>query len=173
MRMKTRRAAMKEYLRAATRMAKEMNKSCQRTCTLAHVRMPVRPRARMLSGSGSKRFLQLKPKMGSLWLLESLTFSCCSLEALGGSGCGCCVFPCSLKSLLLLLVAKERSGWGFEEREKEKGVREREEEKGKEWERGSEGFNPTNAFFITVLGFWEDENTRKEQKWRKSKWKLK
>lgn len=31
MRMKIRRAAIKEYLRAATRIAKEMNKSCPRT----------------------------------------------------------------------------------------------------------------------------------------------
>lgn len=172
--MNTRRAAMKEYLRAATRMAKEMNKSCQRTCTLAHVRIPVRPSARTLSGSGSNRFLQLKPKRGNLWLLPSLLFSCCgfccSLEPLGGCGCGCCEFSCSLKSLLLL--ANARSVCGFVEREKGRGVREREEENWKEWERGieSEGFNPIKAFFITVLqlhqilGFWEKMERRRRKK---------
>ncbi|KAK9911923.1 hypothetical protein M0R45_035803 [Rubus argutus] len=44
---------MKEYLRAATSIANEMNKSCHRTCTLAHVSRPVNPTAKMLLGSGS------------------------------------------------------------------------------------------------------------------------
>lgn len=179
MRMNTRRAAIKEYLRAATRMAKEMNKSCQRTCTLAHVRIPVRPSARTLSGSGSNSFLQLKPKRGNLWLLPSLPFSCCcfcwSLEPLGG--CGCCVFPCSLKSLLLL--ANTRSGSDFEERDKGKGVREWEEENGKEeCETGteSEGFNPINAFFITTSRSciqFLDFGKMKRQRWKKMVEKIK
>lgn len=46
---------MKEYLRAATRIAREMKKSCHNTCTLAHVRRPVNPMEKMFSGSGSKR----------------------------------------------------------------------------------------------------------------------
>ncbi|CAI0442435.1 unnamed protein product [Linum tenue] len=60
MRMKMRRAAMKEYLRAATRMASEMVKSCQSTETLAQVSNPVNPTATTLSGSGSSsRLTQL------------------------------------------------------------------------------------------------------------------
>lgn len=51
--MKRRTAAMKEYLTAATSIANEMNKSCHRTCTLAHVSSPVNPTAKMLLGSGS------------------------------------------------------------------------------------------------------------------------
>ncbi|KAK9911940.1 hypothetical protein M0R45_035819 [Rubus argutus] len=53
MRMKRRTAAMKEHLRAATSIANEMNKSCHRTCTFAHVSRPVNPTAKMLLGSGS------------------------------------------------------------------------------------------------------------------------
>lgn len=55
MRMNRRRAAMKEYLRAATRIAREMKKSCHSTWTLAQVRRPVNPMERMFSGSGSRR----------------------------------------------------------------------------------------------------------------------
>ncbi|PON85111.1 hypothetical protein TorRG33x02_190850 [Trema orientale] len=62
MRMKIRRAAMREYLTAATRMASEINKSCHSTCTLAHVSNPVNPTASMLSGSGlTKRSRHLIP----------------------------------------------------------------------------------------------------------------
>lgn len=168
--MKTRRAAMKEYLMAATKIAKEMNKSCQRTCTLAQVRIPVNPSARTLSGSGSKRVLQLNPKMVRLWLLQSLTFSSSSssLEPLGGffCCCCCCVLPCSLNSLLLLLFANLRNGCGLGERKRGWGLRERGEENGKEWERGieseseSEGFNPTivlviAVFFSHIQKFWD------------------
>lgn len=53
--MNRRRAAMKEYLIAATRIAREMKKSCHSTCTLAHVRSPVNPMEKMFSGSGSNR----------------------------------------------------------------------------------------------------------------------
>ena len=121
MRMKTRSAAMKEYLRAATRIANEMNKSCQRTWTLAHVRRPVNPSARTLSGSGSKRAFQLKLKMGRFCLLKLLLASSSPLEPVG---CCCsCLSPRSLTSvfllllllLLLLLTAKTKMGWGFRE----------------------------------------------------------
>lgn len=64
--MKMRRAAIKEYLRAATRIAKEIKKSCQSTCTLAQARTPVNPMARRLSGSGSSRSPHLILNIG-LW----------------------------------------------------------------------------------------------------------
>ncbi|KAK3408864.1 hypothetical protein EUGRSUZ_J01014 [Eucalyptus grandis] len=63
-RMKIRSAAMKEYLRAATRMATETKQSCHSTCTLAHVSRPVSPTARMLSGSRSSRSPSLRSNMG-------------------------------------------------------------------------------------------------------------
>lgn len=53
MRMKISRAAIKEYLRAATRMAAETRNSCHRTWALAHVSNPVNATARILSGSES------------------------------------------------------------------------------------------------------------------------
>lgn len=106
--MKMRRAAIKEYLRAATRIAKEINKSCQRTWTLAHVRIPVNPRARTLSGSRSKRLLQFKPKRGRL------SCSSCPEEEEGGS---CEFLSSSFTPLLLLLLldADNRSGRDFRE----------------------------------------------------------
>lgn len=107
--MKMRRAAIKEYLRAATRIAKEINKSCQRTWTLAHVRIPVNPRARTLSGSRSKRLLQFKPKRGRL--------SCSSCPEEEEEEGGCCEFLSSSFTplLLLLLDADNGSGRGFRE----------------------------------------------------------
>jgi hypothetical protein len=62
--MKMRRAAIKEYLRAARRIAREMKKSCQSTCTLAQARTPVNAMARRLSGSGSSRSPHLILNMG-------------------------------------------------------------------------------------------------------------
>ncbi|VFQ62834.1 unnamed protein product [Cuscuta campestris] len=53
MRMKTRRAAMKEYLRAAAKIANEMRNSCHRICRLAHASTPVNATAAKFSGSGS------------------------------------------------------------------------------------------------------------------------
>ncbi|KAL8171691.1 hypothetical protein V2J09_023495 [Rumex salicifolius] len=55
MRMKRRRAAMKEYLSAATRIATETTNSCHTTCALAHVSRPANPTATTLSGSGLSR----------------------------------------------------------------------------------------------------------------------
>ncbi|CDO99856.1 unnamed protein product [Coffea canephora] len=52
MRMKMRRAAMKEYLRAASKIAIEITNSCHSTCTLAQANTPVNPTATTLSGSG-------------------------------------------------------------------------------------------------------------------------
>lgn len=66
MRMKMRRAAMKEYFRAARRIAKEMQNSCHSTWTLAHVSKPVKPTAKRLSGSGfNSRSFQLRLNLGS------------------------------------------------------------------------------------------------------------
>ncbi|CAL9086137.1 unnamed protein product [Musa textilis] len=53
--MKRRRAATKEYLTAARRIATEMTKSWKRTWTLAQVRRPVNAMAAMFSGSGDRR----------------------------------------------------------------------------------------------------------------------
>lgn len=149
---------MKEYLRAATRIAKEINKSCQRTWTLAHVKRPVNPSARTLSGSGSKRVLQLKLKKG---------FRCCPLES-DDDGCSCSFdFPCSFTSLLLLLFAANNGrGCDFWEIVKGLGLKESELGKGKEcggggrWEEiENEGFkfvNPTTmvVMVIAILFFF-------------------
>lgn len=54
---------MKEYLRAARRIAKEIKKSCQSTWTLAHASRPVNANAKRLSGSGFSRSPQLISNM--------------------------------------------------------------------------------------------------------------
>lgn len=64
-RMKMRSAAMKEYLRAATRIAKEMKKSWDKTWRLAHVSTPANPTAAKLSWSGFNRSPNRKLKPGN------------------------------------------------------------------------------------------------------------
>lgn len=76
--MKIRRAAIRVYLTAATSMATEMNKSCNRTWTLAHVRRPVNPTARMLLGSG---FKNSSPHLMLLNIDRSFSFSEPSLSS--------------------------------------------------------------------------------------------
>lgn len=63
--MKMRRAAMKEYFRAANIIATDITNSCHRTCTLAHASTPVNPTATTLSGSGSiNRSIHFKFNLG-------------------------------------------------------------------------------------------------------------
>ena len=102
MRMKIRRAATKEYLRAAKRIANEIKKSCHSTWTLAHVSRPVNAIANKLSGSGFSRSPHLIFNIGrpsfpkSLPPLDPLFSSSSSLSlSLGGS---------LLNPLLLLLL---------------------------------------------------------------------
>ncbi|CAL9162978.1 unnamed protein product, partial [Musa hybrid cultivar] len=59
-----RRAATKEYLTAARRIATEMTKSWKRTWTLAQVRRPVNATAAMFSGSGDRRSRHRRLKAG-------------------------------------------------------------------------------------------------------------
>lgn len=63
--MKMRRAAMKEYFRAANIIATDITNSCHRICTLAHASTPVNPTATTLSGSGSiNRSIHFKFNLG-------------------------------------------------------------------------------------------------------------
>ncbi|KAF5729431.1 hypothetical protein HS088_TW21G01596 [Tripterygium wilfordii] len=108
MRMKIRRAAMKEYFRAAKRIAKEMKKSCPRISTLAHVSRPANPMATILSGSGFSRSPNLKLNMGRRSLPKSSPppppsplknpFGCCCWS------CSFCLASLVIGSALLLLL---------------------------------------------------------------------
>lgn len=70
-RMKMRSAAIKEYLRAATRIANEMKKSCDKTWRLAHVSTPANPTAAKLSWSGFNRSPNRKLNPGNPSFLGS------------------------------------------------------------------------------------------------------
>lgn len=104
MRMNKRRAAMKEYFRAATRIAKEIINNCHKTCTLAQVSRPVNPTAKKLSGSGLKMspHLILNPGRRSFSKSSPLTAPFCF--------CFCCCFflplPLVIPLLLLEFCAK-------------------------------------------------------------------
>lgn len=148
--MKTRRAAIKEYLTAAARIANEIKKSCQRTWTHAHVSRPVKPRAKILSGSGSRKLPKLKLKIGLRSLLElssapSEEFVCCGLPS----------SFCSFSPLLFSANTTNLEGFlGIEF-----GVlRAKEEENGRKYEE-LEGFRvEIDGSRIWIEGWWRQVN---------------
>lgn len=106
MRMKRRRAATKEYLRAAKRIANEIKKSCQSTWTLAHVSRPVNAKANRLSGSGSSRSPHLIFNMGRPFFPKSSPppLDLDPIPSFSSSSCSSLLSLGSLLNPLLLLL---------------------------------------------------------------------